>query len=222
MFIRENPCGSVSKGFGLDLVDPVHPVKKTIPNVKFEKMKTLSYLFLFFSLLFMGACSDLADDNDATAPADSDVDYPDQESWKATITITKDGTRVAEIWAGYIANYLKRNETVLKDSLHVDFYSKEGVKTSVLTADEGVVENTSRNMVARGNVIVVSNKGEILLTEILNWDNARQKIISDVPVRFLTGQDTLYGDSFISDPELKDYEIRSAKGRSNRLVPIDR
>ncbi len=184
-------------------------------------MKTISYLLLPLMLL-VSACSDLGDDNDATAPDDSGVEHPDQESWKATIVITKDGMRVAEIWAGYIANFLKRNETVLKDSIHVDFYDSKGVKTSVLTANEGVVENTSRNMIARGNVIVVSNKGEILLTELLNWDNARQKIVSEVPVRFLTGQDTLYGDSFISDPDLKDYEIRSAKGRSNRLVPIDK
>ena len=184
-------------------------------------MKTLMISLLLVPLMILMGCSDLEDDKNSIAPPKSDVDHPDQESWKATITITKDGARVGEIWAGYIANYLKRNETLLKDSIHVDFFSKEGIKTSELTANEGMVENTSRNMLARGNVIVVAKNGEILLTELLNWDNARQKIVSDVPVKFLTGRDTLYGDSFISDPDLKNYEIRSAKGRSNRLVPIE-
>ena len=185
-------------------------------------MKTLLYLTICTFLLLAGACSNLDEDVNSTAPEADGKEYPDQESWKASITITKDGTRVAEIWAGYIANFLKRNETVLKDSIHVDFYNKKGERTSELTAEEGIVENTSRNMVARGNVVVVSKDGEILLTELLNWDNARQKIVSDVSVKFLTGRDTLYGDSFIANPDLTDYEIRSAKGRSNRLVPIDR
>ena len=171
-------------------------------------------------LLF--SCSDLSSDQaEMAVPQGEDKkELPEQESWGTIINISKEGRKVAEIWAGYVANYNRRNETVLKDSVHADFFDKDGNHSSVLTANEGTVENQSRNLVARGNVIVVSDSGVVLKTEILNWDHARQKITSEVPVVFTSEDDTLYGDSFISNPDLTDYEITNARGSSKRLVPI--
>jgi len=53
-------------------------------------------------------------------------------------------------------------------------------------------------------------------------DNGKQKIISDVQVRFTSPEDTLVGESFISDPDLTNYEIRNAKGYSRRKVPLQK
>jgi len=154
-----------------------------------------------------------------TTPA-AEQEYPDQESWESTIVITRDGRKVAEVWAGYIAYYKKKQQTVLKDSIHVDFYDREGNHNSVLTAREGVVFNRTNDLLARGNVVVVSDSGVVLQTEELRWDNRRQKIISDVPVIFTTQTDTIEGDSFISDPDLNRYEIRNPRGYSRRAVPL--
>ncbi len=147
---------------------------------------------------------------------------PDQESWESTILITREGKRVADIWAGYIAVYKKKNQTVLKDSIHVDFYDQNGRHNSVLTAREGIVYNKTNDLLAKGNVIVVSDSGIVLQTEELRWDNRKQKIISDVPVVFTTKTDTLIGDSFISDADLKNYEIRNARGYSKRVIPLEK
>ncbi|OPX34915.1 LPS export ABC transporter periplasmic protein LptC [candidate division KSB1 bacterium 4484_188] len=104
----------------------------------------------------------------------------------------------------------------------MDFYDKDGRHNSVLTADSGLVHNETNNLEAEGNVQVVSDSGIVLQTSKLNWDNKKQKIISEVPVRFTTREDTLIGDSFISGPGLKNYEIRNARGYSRRRIPVKR
>ena len=150
------------------------------------------------------------------------MESPAQESWESTIVVSKGGRRVAKIWAGYIAVYTNKNETFLKDSLHVDFYDHTGKHKSVLTSREGVVDNNTENLKAIGHVIVVSDSGIVLETEELIWDNQKQKIISELPVKFTTETDTVTGSSFISEPDLSNYEIRGARGYSKRMIPLEK
>jgi LPS export ABC transporter protein LptC len=185
--------------------------------------KTL-YIVLGFALIaLLAACSSQQEETTTAGTNNTATEtekLPDQESWESTIIITKDGLRMAEVWAGYIANYNKRNEAILKDSVHVDFYNQDGNHNSVLTSREGVVDNNTHNLTAIGNVIVVSDSGIVLETEELMWDNRKQKIISEVAVKFTTLIDTLIGDSFISDPDLANYEISNARGYSRRQIQV--
>ncbi len=188
--------------------------------MKFVNQQGIVRILLFIigiGLLTTG-CSKLEEDQ--VASEGKKAVFPDQESWKSTITITREGKRIAEVWAGYIAVYNNSHKAILKDSIHVDFYDREGRHNSTLTADSGVVYRNTNNLVAMGHVVVISDSGVVLQTEQLRWDNKRQKIISEVPVRFTTRQDTLIGDAFISDPDLKNYEITNARGYSRRKVPL--
>ncbi|MEJ2634601.1 MAG: LPS export ABC transporter periplasmic protein LptC [Calditrichia bacterium] len=180
-------------------------------------------ILIFITLLTIGlaGCGKIENEQQPTSSQDK-VDFPDQESWNSTITITRDANRMAEVWAGYMALYNTKNMVVLKDSIHVDFFDKNGQHNSVLTADSGVVYNQTNNLIATGHVVVVSDSGIVLRTRELRWDNQRQKIISDTQVRFTTKEDTLIGDSFVSDPDLKNYEIRNAHGYSGRKIPLEK
>jgi LPS export ABC transporter protein LptC len=184
----------------------------------------ISYIFLALALIvLLTACNGQQEGASTTGTSTAKTEteeLPDQESWESSIIISKDGLRMAEVWAGYIANYNKRNEAVLKDSVHVDFYDQDGNHNSVLTSREGIVDNKTRNLTAIGNVVVVSDSGIVLETEELMWDNQEQKIVSNVSVKFTTLTDTLLGDSFISDPDLVNYEIRNARGYSQRRVQV--
>jgi len=175
---------------------------KKIPIALFDAL-----LISLLATLLLVACS--RSEKETSGPentSESSVESPDQESWESTIIVSKFGRRVAKIWAGYIAVYTNKNQTFLKDSLHVDFYDHTGKHKSVLTSREGVVDNRTENLKAIGNVIVVSDSGIVLETEELIWDNEKQKIISELPVKFTTETDTLTGSSFIS----------------NRICPITR
>lgn len=176
----------------------------------------------FFTILFLLAvlvgCTKIEDEQPTNTV--KNPNSPDQELWESVILITKDARKVAEVWAGYIAFYQKKKSAVLSDSIHVDFYDADGHHNSVLTADSGTVDNETSNLIATGKVVVVSDSGVVLKTEILKWDNDKQKIISEVPVQFTTGEDTLIGNYFISDPDLRNYEIRNARGYSQRKIQL--
>ena len=175
---------------------------------------------MILTALLVISCSKIEEDHSTSSLDQTRI--PDQESWKSVITMTRDGKKFAEVWAGYIAFYNEQGKTFLRDSIHADFFDRNGIHNSTLTADSGVVFNQTNNLVAYGEVNVVSDSGVVLETRELRWDNEKQKIVSEVSVRFSTQTDTLLGDSFISDPDLTNYEIKNARGYSRRIIPLEK
>jgi LPS export ABC transporter protein LptC len=151
----------------------------------------------------------------------TDEEYPDQESWNATIIITREGETVGYLEANHIKKFSKKNLTYIEDGLKVDFYNQDGEHTSVLTAEGGMVHDIKQDMIAYGNVVVVSDSGMTLYTDTLRWDNKKQKIISEIPVKITSETDTIYGDSFISDPNLTNYTIINSRAKSNRRLKLN-
>lgn len=178
----------------------------------------------YFYILFLsgGLLLQCAQDAEKTPlKAQTTQDYPDQETWNATSSLTRAGKKVGIIKAGVIKKYRKKSVTLLSDSIRVDFFDKEGRHTSVLTSLGGEVFDVKQDMVAYGNVVVVSDSGITLHTDTLYWDNKRQKVISKIPVVFTTLTDTLYGDSFESDPDLTNYQITNPRGKSGTKLGLE-
>lgn len=167
--------------------------------------------------LVFSACSDFNETESSDADA---TEYPDSESWNAEMSFTKEGMRKAVLHAGYVAKYSKQQITELKDNIRVDFYDDDGNLKSYLTAREGKVFDNTKDMVAIGNVIVISQNGTHLYTEELHWENKSENIRSNVPVKITTKKDTLYGDTFKSDPDLINYEITNTRGTSDNIISI--
>lgn len=179
-------------------------------------MKKLIFLILIISLIF--SCSD---EKNKAVSIDT-KNYPDQESWDATIFITKDGKTVGNLKAGHVQKFTKKKITLLDENLQVDFYNEMGEHTSVLTSDGGKIFDLKQDMVAYGNVVVVSDSGLTLFTDTLKWNNKEQKIYSEIPVKIISqDQDTLYGNSFISDPNLINYEIVNPRGKSKKTLTLE-
>lgn len=183
-------------------------------------MRFLIYILISIFIIGNFFCTDF-DEKDETQLSGEIEEFPDQESWNATMHFTKDGKKRAILVAGYIAKYSKKRITLLKEGMQVDFFDSEGNHKSVLTSEEGKVFDGKQDMVAIKNVVVVSDNGNHLYCEELHWKNNDQKIVSNVPVMITTDQDTLYGDSMISDPELHNYEITNAHGSSQKKISLD-
>jgi LPS export ABC transporter protein LptC len=182
-----------------------------------QVLKHIIYLGLLLLLAISGIhCTEFEDTDEQPAV----TDLPDQESWDNNIFFTRDDKRRAVLTAGYIAKYNSKNYTILKDGVRVDFYNEEGVLRSILTSEEGKVYDDKQDMYANGHVVVRSENGTTLFTDELFWNNNEQKIISKVPVKITTLSDTLYGDTFRSDPDLVDYEITNAHGTSDHSISI--
>ncbi len=85
----------------------------------------------------------------------------------------KQGTKDWEMWADSAKIYHKKNITKL-ESIRIRFYPKKG-KPIDITADSGVMENDSRNMSIRGNVLIQTSEGYALRTERLRFRPKEKK-----------------------------------------------
>jgi len=180
-------------------------------------LKKIFILFFWVSLVtFQIQCTEFETDSGEV----STEELPDQESWDNNIYFTRDSARRAVLTAGYIAKYSKKKHTLLKEGVKVDFYSEDGILKSILTSEEGKVLDEKQDMYAYKNVVVRGENGTTLYTEELFWDNKSEKIVSKVPVKITTPTDTLYGDTFRSDPDLVEYEITNAHGTSDKTIQV--
>ena len=185
-------------------------------NLKIH-IKTIILLLLSFSLLNLHCTEFDADDSNESV----EKDYPDQESWDARMYFNTKGKRRAVLDAGYIAKYSNKKYTLLKEGVKVQFFDIEGNQKSILTSNEGKYYDANQNMLAVGDVVLVSKNGSKLYSQELFWNNKEEKVISEVPVKITTEADTLYGDTFKSDPDLINYEITNARGTSEKTISID-
>ncbi len=137
---------------------------------------------------------------------------PTQESWNSTVTFTDSGVVKAILKAGHISQYEGSKQTSLDKGVHVDFFDEHGVHSSVLTSETGKVDETTNNLEAIGNVVVVSDSGVVVKTEKLFWDNQRQLIHSEEFVTITSPKENLQGHGFESDQNLKNYKIFRVTG----------
>ena len=64
----------------------------------------------------------------------------------------------------------------------------------------------------RGNVDATNLEGERFETERLYWDQKTEKIYSDTIVKITQKTGVIYGDDFISNQSLSNYQIKSGRG----------
>ena len=179
-------------------------------------------VLIILAVIATGLWSCSSEDQKANQATGNTQELPDQESWNATVLITRNGKTVGVLKAGHVQKFSKKNLTLMDDSIKVDFYDEQGHHKSVLTALGGKVNDINQNMEAYGHVVVVSDSGLTLHTDTLKWDNRTQKIYSDIPIMLTTDQgDTLYGDRFKSSPDLMNYEIENPHGKSSKKINIE-
>ena len=137
-------------------------------------------------------------------------ELPDQEVSDFALTETEQGTPSWKLYARYAAIYNARNLVVAR-SVRVDFFDEQGRKSSELTAREGEIQKSTRDMTARGDVVLQTVDGVRMTTEELQFRNRTQKVVSPATqmVRVEKGGDLLTGYGFESDPNLKHFEFKS-------------
>lgn len=142
------------------------------------------------------------------SPGDSG-ELPNQEVGDFVLTETDQGTPVWTLYARHAATYSARN-LVIARSVRVDFFDEDGKRTSELTANEGEINQRTRDMTARGNVVIQAAEGTRMSSQVLTFNNREQLIVApdDQLVRVERESDVLTGYGFASDPELKHFEFK--------------
>jgi LPS export ABC transporter protein LptC len=168
--------------------------------------------FLIAAALLSAGCEEKIKPS-TTSSVDSRT-LPQQESWNSTIVVSDSGRITAIIVAGYIRVIESSGLTQMSQGVRVRFFNPAGEQTSVLTSDEGSVDETTNNLEARKNVLVVSTDASRMTTERLFWDDQRQLIHTPEYVQITTVKDKLQGHGFESDQGLKHYRIFRVTGQT--------
>jgi LPS export ABC transporter protein LptC len=134
-------------------------------------------------------------------------ELPDSEVDDFSVTETDSGRTQWMLFSKHAATYQAR-DLVLARSLRIDFFDALGVKSSELVAREGELYQRTRDMVARGSVVLLTTEGWRMSTEEMHFLNSHHRITSDKLVRVEKEGTILEGVGFESDPNLEHFEFQ--------------
>ena len=137
-----------------------------------------------------------------------------QESAKNIKIFYSDSARLeVEITSPLLNRYETENPYVeMPKGFHATFYDDKLEVKSKLQADYGIRFEREQKMEAKKNVSVVNQKGDILNTEHLIWDERKEKLYSKDFVKITTKDEIIYGNGFEANQDFTKYKIFNIKG----------
>jgi LPS export ABC transporter protein LptC len=141
----------------------------------------------------------------------------------ARFNLTDKGLERAQLEAD-TAYFFEDNTRIELDKVHTTFYTATGAKDAVLTSQHGTYNSRTSNMVARKDVVVVSEDGRRLTTPELLYSQQRNEIASDSAFVLTEPDRRVEGIGFRSDPNMKNIKILKgasgiARGVSTQTAP---
>jgi LPS export ABC transporter protein LptC len=124
------------------------------------------------------------------------------------VTSETDSGRVAWTLTAPNANRFNSRMMLLMDTPTIRFFDDFGNLQTTLTAEFGEFYQESRDMLAYGNVVVVSIDGDVLETDSLRYVTAVDKILSDSKVKLTRGNDIITGIGLECDHKLNSVDIK--------------
>ena len=122
-------------------------------------------------------------------------------------TAESDSGRVAWTLTAPEAYKFNERKVFLMETPRIEFYDEFGNLQTTLTSDKGQYFETSRDMLAYGNVVVVSIDGDVLETDSLRYVNVEDQIVSDSRVKITRGRNVTTGIGLRCDHKLNSVEI---------------
>jgi LPS export ABC transporter protein LptC len=151
------------------------------------------------------------------------ADSADQVMYGARFNLTDKGLQRAQLQAD-TAYFFEDNTRIELENVHTTFFTATGAKNAVLTSQRGRYNSRTNNMVARKNVVVVTEDGRRLTTPELNYNQQTNEISSDSAFVMTEPNRRLEGVGFRSDPDMKNIRILKgasglARGVSTEIAP---
>lgn len=140
-------------------------------------------------------------------------EQPDQISYDFEAIFVDSSFTKAKLSAINARIYNRRKETWLDSNVRVQFFSQNSANSSILTCDTVRIDDLTKNMLARGRVLVVSDStGTTLQTSVLQWDDKQKKLFSTEFVIINSPFEKIEGYGFESDQYLDNYIIYKVTG----------
>jgi len=111
------------------------------------------------------------------------------------------------------AKYIKKENLALFDRVKIKLITSEGKKFT-MTGDKGQMNTEKKDIQIKGNVVIVSDKGDRLSTDYLNFSDAEKKVYTNAPVTMENKSIKIKGTGltlYIKTGELKLSSLVKAK-----------
>lgn len=104
------------------------------------------------------------------------------------------------------ARLFREQKMILAETIRVDYFSDDKI-VSTLTSKECKLNVETHDTLAYGNVKLVTERGEVLYTEELEWKADEEKIYTDKPVTVIYGKNVIYAEGLKADANLRKMEF---------------
>ena len=137
-----------------------------------------------------------------------------QESAKNIKILYSDSAHVeVELIAPLLNRYETENPYIeMPKGFNAIFYNDKLDVKSKLNANYGIRYERDQRMEARKNVTVINEKGDMLNTEHLIWDERKAKLYSNEFVKITTKDEIIFGNGFEANQDFSKYKIFNIKG----------
>lgn len=134
------------------------------------------------------------------------ADSADQIMYGKSFVLTDQGVQRAKLVFD-TAFFFDENTRIEFFKVNMTFFTVTGAKDAVLTSERGTYNSRTNSMIARKNVVVVSEDGRRLTTPELLYSQQLNQISSDSTFLLTEPNRTLAGVGFRSDPDMKNIQI---------------
>lgn len=165
------------------------------------RFKTRLAVALAFTVL--GACGR----NSSEEIGAQKTEVPDETIMQFTTEESDSGRVRWRLTAPRADRYTSRN-VFLMDDPTIEFYDEFGLLQTTLTSEHGEYSQVTSDLLAYGDVVVVSVQGDVLETDSLQYLNEEDKIVSDSFVRLRRGDDIVTGYGLECDHTLDSVDIK--------------
>lgn len=141
---------------------------------------------------------------------------PDESASDIEIIYSDYGVARMKLNAPKLERYLGDTPYVeFPEGIQVEFFDSLKKPESKLTAGYAISRETENIMEAKRDVIVINEKGEILNTEHLVWDQTKEKIYTQEFVKITTADEIIMGEGMEADQHFTHYKIKNITGTIN-------
>ena len=166
-------------------------------------------------LLFFNACeNDVAVVNTVTSVNEKLA--PTESSKNVEFLYSDSATVRSKLKSPLVQHFMgKKPYYEMAKGVEVIFYDKNHKENSRLTANYGIGYDDNNKMdvmEAKGNVIVINEKGDKLNTEHLTWNSVTKKIYTKEFVKITTKDEVIWGNGLDANEDFSEYEIKQVKG----------
>lgn len=170
-------------------------------------IKNIVFFLLIFSIV---SCEN---DMEKVKLVTAKTKAPSETATNIDILYSDSAKVKVKVFAKKMDHYITDDPYIeMPEGIKVEFYDDTFHVTSHLTANYAIKYEKKNIMEARGNVIVVNEKGEQLNTEYLIWEENTGKIHSPDFVKITTTDEIIYGNGFESNQNFTKYKIFDIKG----------